>query len=260
MTEQIKRVESDESIIERLNDNFETLATMTTATSQGVNRSLICSGPPGIGKSECVERVLNNLPVRLKSATVSGNMKATGLYKMLYENRAKGTTVLIDDCDSLLRDEVSLNILKAATDSKAVRRITWGTETKMTDVDGDSLPRSFEFEGTVIILTNLDLAEIAESGTQISEHMVAMLSRSLYIDLGFNSKRTYFLRIRQVVQSGMLTEMGIDYTVEQDLLHYIETNLENLRELSLRMVLKLAGLIRVSPTGWKKLAKTTCWK
>lgn len=260
MSEQITQIESDESIINRLNDNFDTLCIMTTATTQGVNRALIVSGPAGIGKSECVETILSSLPSRLTSATISGNAKATGLYKMLYENRAKGTTVLIDDCDSLLKDEVSLNILKSATDSKTVRCISWATETKMVDNNGEDLPRSFVFEGTVIILTNLDLSVMAESDTAIAPHIRAMLSRSMYIDLGFNCKRTYFLRIKQVVQNGMLSDMAIDYTVEQDLLYYIEANMDNLRELSLRMVLKLASLIRVSPNEWKKLAKTTCWK
>src|ERR1700693_3283160 len=130
MTNNIQ-VETDEQIINRLNERFDALSTLTNATAHGINRSLIVSGKPGVGKSFGVEAILNSLPSRLSSVTVSGNMKATGLYRLLYENRDKNCTILIDDCDSIFSEENALNILKKATDTSNIRKISWNTETKM---------------------------------------------------------------------------------------------------------------------------------
>jgi hypothetical protein len=45
-----------------------------------------------------------------------------------------------------------------------------------------------------------------------------------------------------------------------ELFDYINENRDNMRELSLRMVCKLADLMQMSSDGWKELAKVTCQK
>lgn len=252
--------ESDETINLRLKQRFSALSVMSEACTQGVIRSLIVSGSPGVGKSYNVEKIMNNLPERLSSVTVSGFIRATGLFKILFENCAKGCTVIIDDCDSIFSDITCLNILKSATDTKNVRTITWGSETKFEDCDGTELPRSFEFHGTVIILTNIDIDAASRDSNKNAVHIAAMLSRSCYIDLGLNSNRALFLHLKSVVQNGMLSSQNIDYQTEIDLLYFVESNLEELREISLRTIMKLAALIRIDPKGWKILAQSVVMK
>jgi hypothetical protein len=57
--------------------------------------------------------------------------------------------IVIDDCDAILTNRTSLDILKAALDDKFQRTIYYETRSKSTD-----LPRSFNFSGRVIFITN----------------------------------------------------------------------------------------------------------
>jgi len=118
--------ETDEEIMQRLADRFEILEDMTRAVKKGDVRSMIVTGPPGVGKSFGVEKVLSKHDVfadvandsKLKKyEVVKGAMSAIGLYKKLYEFSDKKSILVFDDCDSVLLDDLSLNILKAALDS-----------------------------------------------------------------------------------------------------------------------------------------------
>ena len=53
-----QREETDEETIERLRERFEMLEDMTKAAKKGTVRAMIVSGPPGVGKSFGVEKVL----------------------------------------------------------------------------------------------------------------------------------------------------------------------------------------------------------
>ena len=130
-----KREETDEETIERLRERFDMLEDMTKATKKGDVRAMIVSGPPGVGKSHGVEKVLgkHDLIATLgekppKYEVVKGAMSAIGLYCKLYKMADKDNVIVFDDCDSIFSDELSLNILKAALDSKKTRRIHWNTD------------------------------------------------------------------------------------------------------------------------------------
>ena len=116
--------ESDEAIVERLRSRFEVLKDMTKAVKEGTVRAMIVTGPPGVGKSFGVDEVLSKDDLfdtlgarKPKYEIVKGAMSAIGLYSKLYEYSEKGNVIVFDDCDSVLLDDLSLNILKAALDS-----------------------------------------------------------------------------------------------------------------------------------------------
>jgi predicted AAA+ superfamily ATPase len=118
--------ETDEEILVRLGERFEILTEMTKAVKSGDVRAMIVSGPPGVGKSFGVEEVLskddlfNALGERKpRYEIVKGAMSALGLYAKLYEFSDAKNVIVFDDCDSVLMDELSLNILKGALDSSA---------------------------------------------------------------------------------------------------------------------------------------------
>jgi len=48
--------------------------------------------------------------------------------------------------------------------------------------------------------------------------------------------------------------------VQDDIIDFMLTNKDRLRELSLRMALKIADLRKMSVLNWKRLAETTCMK
>jgi hypothetical protein len=249
--------ETDEQIDARIAERFQILDLLTEACMIGNSRSLIVSGPAGLGKSFTVERTLGQWdPNGVNHTIVKGYVRATGLIKLLYQFREEGQVVVFDDADTIFFDDTSLNLLKAVCDTTERRRVSWLSEGKLMDEEtGEIIPRTFDFEGTIIFITNYDFDQMIEKGHKLAPHLNAMISRSHYIDLALKTRRDYLVRIRQVIREGMLSEL----TVEQrnDVMSYIERNHARLRELSLRMAIKI-GNLRKSNDNWERLCNVTC--
>ena len=252
---------------ERLADiqqRFDILDDMANACAEGTVRALILSGPPGVGKSYGVVKQLekanlfNTLQNTKRWEVVKGATSGLGLYKKLYQYSAKGSVIVFDDCDTVLFDDLSLNILKAALDSGKKRIIQWNTESRVLDREG--IPDKFEFEGAVIFITNVKFDGVKSK--KLKDHLEALMSRCHYIDLTIDSAEDKLLRIEQVIQLGMLNEYQFDdvKSVEQQILDYMTDNLKRMNELSLRMAIKLAELIKMRPDSWKAVADVTCIK
>jgi hypothetical protein len=256
--------ETDQEILDRLAERFEILDEMTKAVKSGDVRAMIVSGPPGVGKSFGVEKVLQKdglfdtlAEKKPKFEVVKGAMSSIGLYSKLYEFSNKGNVVVFDDCDSILMEDLSLNILKGALDSSERRFISWNTDSRVLRSEG--IPDRFEFKGAAIFITNIKFEHVKSK--RLRDHLDALESRCHYIDLQMDTAREKILRIRQVVKDcNMLERFEFDKAVEQELVEFVATNQDKLRELSLRMVLKLADLRKSFPKSWQAMAKTTCMK
>ena len=257
-----QREETDEETIERLRERFDMLEDMTRATKKGDVRAMIVSGPPGVGKSHGVEKVLGKHDIIStlgdrppKYEVVKGAMSAIGLYVKLYKYADKDNVIVFDDCDSIFSDELSLNILKAALDSKKTRRIHWNTDSFKLRNEG--VPDSFEFKGSAIFITNL---KFDKAKGKIREHLMALESRCHYVDLTIDTEREKMLRIKQIVRDGMLKEYPFADDVVQEIIDFVDINKARLRELSLRTVLKVADLAKAFPAKWEAMAENTVMK
>lgn len=256
--------ETDEQILERLGERFQILTEMTKAVKSGEVRAMIVSGPPGVGKSFGVEEVLSKDDLfdklgqrKPRYEIVKGAMSALGLYAKLYEFSDPKSVLVFDDCDSVLLDELSLNILKGALDSSKKRTIAWNTDSRLLRSEG--IPDKFEFKGAAIFITNIKFEHVRSK--KLRDHLDALESRCHYIDLQMDTNREKILRIRQVVQdNGMLDHYEFEPVVKDEVVQFIVDNQNSLRELSLRMVLKVADLRKSFPTSWKAMAKTTCMR
>ena len=258
--------ETDSEIIERLRERFEILDDMTRAVKAGKVRAMIVSGAPGVGKSFGVEKVLEKHDVfanvandeKLKKyEVVKGAMSAIGLYSKLYEYSGEKNILVFDDCDSVLLDDLSLNILKAALDTSKRRTIHWNTDSRLLRSEG--VPNSFEFKGGAIFITNINFQNIKSK--KLQDHLAALESRCHYIDLTIHTEREKMLRIRQIVGDGMLDAYEFAEEQVQDLIQFIDENKKRLRELSLRTVLKTADLMRSFPNDkWKRVAQISLMK
>lgn len=257
-TKTTQREETDGEIIERLRDRFDMLSDMTKAVRKGDVRAMIVSGPPGVGKSHGIETVLDRyatmeaLGGEQRYEVVKGAMSPIGLYCKLYKMADKGKVVVFDDCDSIFSDELSLNILKAALDSKKKRTIHWNTDSYKLRNEG--VPDSFNFEASAIFVTNL---KFDKAKGKIREHLSALESRCHYMDLTIDTDREKMLRIKQITNDGMLNDYKFSDELIQDIVDYVDINKSKLRELSLRTVLKIADLAKAFPDSWESMAENT---
>lgn len=252
--------ETDDEIVERMRQRFEELTDLTKAVKCGDIRGMIVSGPPGVGKSHGVEEVLERYDTMAalglqapKYEVVKGTSSALGLYCKLFEFCDSDNVLVFDDCDSILFDEVGLNLLKAALDSKKSRRISWNTDSNKLRNEG--IPNSFEFEGSVIFITNIKFDAVRS--VRLRDHLAALESRCHYIDLTIDTTREKMLRIRQVTKDGMLDDYRLSDAVKDEIVQFVDDNKNRLRELSLRSVIKAADLAQAFPNNWRKMAEAT---
>jgi hypothetical protein len=258
--------ETDEQIMTRLGQRFQILEDMTRAVKRGDVRAMIVTGPPGVGKSFGVEKVLSKHDVfadvaqdgKLKKyEIVKGAMSAIGLYSKLYEFSDAKSILVFDDCDSILMEDLSLNILKAALDSSKKRTISWNTDSRLLRSEG--VPNQFEFKGGAIFISNIKFDHVRSK--KLKDHLEALESRCHYLDLTIDTTREKLLRIRQVVnECGMLDDHDLSDVAKIDVVDFIETNAEKMRELSLRMVLKVADIRKSMPDNWQAVVEVTCMR
>ena len=256
--------ESDEAVIERIRQRFEILDEMTLAATTGDIRAMIVSGPPGVGKSFGVERIVEKACLfdqisgkRLRAEVIKGSTSALGLYCALYKHSDANCMLVFDDCDSILLDDTSLNLLKGALDSGKKRKISWLSDSHMLRREG--VPDSFEFKGSVIFITNLKFDKMKSQ--KLRDHLDALQSRCHYLDLTLDTMRDKVLRIKQIAQDGGLFDTYEFEQCEQDeIIAYMEDNKNKFREMSLRMAIKIADLKKSFPLKWKAMAEVTCMK
>jgi hypothetical protein len=255
--------ESDEQVMERIAERFSILDEMTKATISTDIRAMIVSGPPGVGKSYGVEKQLEKASmfdviasVNPKYEVVKGAMTPIGLYATLFRHSADGNVLVFDDCDVVLQDDLSLNLLKAALDSGKKRKVFWNADSNLLRREG--IPSSFDFEGAVIFITNLKFNHIRSK--KLQDHLAALQSRCHYLDLTLNTMRDKVLRVRQIANTGELFKDYSKLSTEQgmEIINFMEMHKDELREMSLRMALKIADLRVINEERWKFLARNTC--
>jgi len=255
---------TDEERMAEIAERFEILHEMTKAAVSGDIRAMIVSGPPGVGKSYGVEQEVEKATLfdqiagkRLRAEVVKGSATPIGLYQTLYKYSDPNCVVVFDDCDSILLDDVSLNLLKGALDSGKKRKISWLSESSTLRREG--IPDSFNFQGSVIFITNLKFDKMKSQ--KLRDHLDALQSRCHYLDLTLDTMRDKVLRIKQIARSGELfADLDLSEIAQDEIIEFMDANKNRLREMSLRMAIKIGQLYKSFPTKWAALAQTTCMK
>ena len=257
-------VETDDEAMNRIRERFDILHEMTKATVSGDIRAMIVSGPPGVGKSYGVETEIEKACLfdklagkRLRAEVVKGSATPIGLYQTLYKYSDANSVVVFDDCDSILLDDVALNLLKGALDSGKKRVISWLSESSALRREG--IPDRFEFKGSVIFITNLKFDKMKSQ--KLRDHLDALQSRCHYLDLTLDTMRDKLLRIKQIAKDGVLfADYDFNEYAQDDIIDFMHVNKDRLREVSLRMALKIADVRKSFPGNWKRMSETTCMK
>ena len=258
-------IETDVEAMDRIAVRFSVLDEMAKACIDGSIRSVIVTGPPGIGKSFGVEQQMEKASLfdqlagkRCRFEIAKGAVTALGLYALLYKFSDKGNVIVMDDLD-VWGDELCLNILKGALDSGKKRKICWNSDSSLLRREG--IPDSFEFHGSVVFITNVKFSNIKSKKTQ--DHLEALQSRCHFLDLAIETERDKMLRIHQVhrdADGGLFAEYDFVNGEAEMVMNYMLENAQKLREVSMRCALKIADLIKIRPEGWRELANVTVCK
>lgn len=235
-----------------INKRFDFVAQMVTMVAKKTIASAIITGQGGLGKTHTVLKSLKaqNLidttdlaqfeeGARINSdksfRIVKGYSTAKGLYRTLFEGN--GQVLVFDDCDSVLKDPVALNLLKGALDSYGERWINWNA-----DMKDDDLPRSFKFTGSIVFISNMDNARIDQ----------AVKSRAMCVDLSMTQAQ----KIERMEVIMREDEFMPEYSMEikEDSLSFLKSIMNEIDNLSMRSLIATAK-IRAESKDWKNLAK-----
>lgn len=247
---------NDAEILTDLKERFEILSVLTKGAVAKNVRAITVTGAPGVGKTYTVEQILEHAKAQknITFEVIKGAISAVNLYKAAYRNRKAGSVIVLDDADSIFNDEDALNILKVLCDSSEVRKVSWLKESNA--LREEDIPQTFEFSGAMIFISNLDFQKFVDEGkNKYAQHFEALMSRSLYLDLRLHSRNELGVWIEHVANAGnIFRREGLTETQGKAVLSFLRTNRENLRELSLRTLLKTSQLVKTQ-TNWESMAR-----
>ena len=235
-----------------INERFGFVEKLVTMVANGIQPSAVITGEGGLGKTYTVTKTLEKNGYKDISdlagfqvgqvintskcfTMVKGFSTAKGLYRTLFENQK--SVIVFDDCDAVLKDPVALNLLKGALDSYGKRIISWNA-----DMRDEDLPRSFEFQGRVIFISNMDQDRIDQ----------AIRSRSMMIDLAM----TLDQKIERMDSISKTAEFLPEYDakVKADALALIREVKDEAKEISLRTLISVCKIRASNPKDFKDLA------
>ena len=236
-----------------INQRFGFLSDMVTMLARGDQASVVVTGPGGLGKSHTVTASLRSAGLRDMSVldehevgaavpknafiVIKGYSTPKGLYRTLYENR--NSTIVFDDCDSVLKDAVSVNLLKGALDSYSKRIISW-----RADMKDDDLPQAFEFKGRVVFISNMDSTALDQ----------AIITRSMAVDLSMTIEQKIERMKFLIDEKSFMPEFDREHKI--DALDLIDDLAKDVKELSLRTLIQVTKIRKSNPNGnWKQLAE-----
>jgi hypothetical protein len=169
---------------------FSNLERLTKMVGKGIQPSLVITGMAGVGKTHLVKETLRGLGLResYDFEHFKGKATAAGLFITLYQNSDK--IVVLDDCDSVFKDDDAVNILKAALDSYDTRKISYISTKPLKDEFGEPIPAHFEFTGKIIFISNIHQSKLDS----------AIRSRSFVADISMNTQQM-FQRMDQLINT-----------------------------------------------------------
>lgn len=222
-----------------VDERFGFLSTLIKMVREGISKSMILTGEGGIGKSYSVREELKDLVEDVDYQITTGFATPKGLFQFLYKNN--GQFIIFDDCDSVLKDPTSMNLLKGALDSVSKRRtITWASN----DSAGGDMPKKFDFTGQVIFISNIKTENLPQ----------ALLSRALFVDLNMSTEDK--IKRMWTILPDVLPNVALDK--REEAMQFIDDHKMKIKKLDFRTLDQVIK-IRIGAPDWERLAEyMTC--
>jgi hypothetical protein len=247
-------------------DEFDAIEKMAINTVKGLegSYSLFVTGGAGMGKSFTVTKVLNDLEPEGDGhiwKAISAKISTVNVYKALYDFREKGQCLILDDADGFLADTDALNVIKAATDTKPVRRVSWMTNASHLSEKGSEVPRQFDYEGSLIVISNKNFADLATGRSGLAEHFEAIVDRGNVVNVNIETQEERVIRIRAVARtSNIFGQVKLSPVEQMEVLDWIDENKDSMSRISFRTPIKVGGFRKHNPNEWQRLSRASTFQ
>lgn len=248
--------ETDDEIIKRVTDRFKILEQITKSAIVGGARAIIISGSGGVGKTHTITQIMDWAKEKhnIRYGIDHGCISPVQLYARLYQFRGPKDILVLDDSDGVFNEESSITLLKAVMDTTDIRKVSYRKNSKF--LKDEDIPNEFVFNGTLIFITNINMQQIVDSGnSKMTDHLQALMTRALYLDLKLHTNRELITWIRYIVRkAGILIQKGLTQKQQEEVLDYLTKDRDNFRNLSIRTAVHIAGLMAGNPKDWRTAA------
>ena len=241
--------------VKYLDETLDDIYQISRKVAAGAFNSLMISGRAGTGKTYSVEKALadEGLTIDDDFIMVSGAVSTIMMFKKMFQYRNK--VLVFDDCDAVFRDENGRNILKAALDTKKVRRISYlkksglvfdpkdfemDPEGEFNMIENGMVPAYFDFAGRVIFISNIAKDKADPDG--------AIRSRSILIDVNPDDA-TIMERIKTLLPYLEPKDMAMKDKLE------IYEFMKTANDVSMRTFVKAAGFKDADLPNWQRMTK-----
>jgi len=247
--------ETLEDKVKFLDETLTDIYDIARKVAAGAFNSLMISGRAGTGKTFSVEKALKDegLTADDDYIIVSGAVSTIMMFKKMFQYRNK--VLVFDDCDAVFRDENGRNILKAALDTKKIRRISYlkksglvfdpkdfemDPEGEFNMIENGMVPAYFDFAGRVIFISNLAKDKADPDG--------AIRSRSILIDVNPDDV-TLMERIKTLLP--YLEPKDMPMKDKEEIYEFMK----KANDVSMRTFVKAAGFKVAGLPNWERMSK-----
>lgn len=259
-TEQEEKI--DKFVHERIpyTDVLDHLEGLVTGIIRGAFNSLFVSGKGGVGKTQVVENVLHHHGLSDGNGYFknTGSASAAGVYTLLYKHR--NSIIVFDDSDGALADQDARNLIKAATDTKKIRKMVWNKKSSfifdpdkedpsLHDGDSDMAPKYFDFKGRIIFISNLPLQKLDPDG--------ALRTRAFVINVDPTDDEL-FDQMEKILHDIKLEEgLSLSKEEREEVLREVKKS-KGRGDVSLRKLVRALNLAASKAPKWQKLIELYC--
>ena len=264
-------MENVNPIIEDVVNRYKTIQNYTSMFTNGNNsaiRGLLISGDAGYGKTHFTKKGLGSVNPESVDYVKGSSVSAAALYVKLYMNRFEGQVLVLDDVDIINKAKGEfasiIELIKGATETTKDKRVlAWSRAQRNQLMVDNDVPDNFEFNGTIIWITNERIRNIAEKA---GSHWAAIETRFYKVEAWLNDQEKLLYTLYLVEDIDMLgtecyaKEGGYSKNIINKTTQYLRNNYKYMYDfndnstLSPRSAIKLADTITNFADDWEMMA------